>query len=603
MQSEGKIMNIYALLSLCASGICIALGVSVYFLNQKSTLNRLFMLTMVTNAYCAFCEFMLRQSTSLEAAQLWSNLLFVYAFFVAFALHFTLAYTESNLLKNKLAYVGLYLPPTIFAILDLTTNWISETPTLKFWGYTQTPSSYTVLSNICGVWAAIIGLTIIMVYYSYYIRSSDKTKRTQTKFIAAGFAIPVFISIITDSIFPVMGINFPPLGNISSSLTAFIVAYAVVKYELFCVSAEIAAENIFSTMPDAVILTNLKGLIVKVNRSLIELTGYKENEVVGQSIKQMVEKAGVLDKEDSTPKILAQLLKQRELRNIEISFYTKTGEKRTGTVSCSVVSNNSGTDVGLAFVLHDITKRKAMEQKLLKSERLASIGELAGIIGHDLRNPLTGIRAASYYLKTKYAGILDSKDEAMFDSIDKSIEYSNKIIHDLIDYSSEIKLELENTTPKKLVKGALALIKTPENIKVIDETSLTPDFQVDANKMRRSFLNIIKNAFDAMPNGGKLTIKGKKVGKSVIFNFKDNGEGMSKETLSKLWTPLFTTKAKGMGFGLAICKRTVKAHGGKMTLKSSAKKGTEVTIAIPYDLDNKVQWMTMLQSEIDSPHN
>ena len=111
-----------------------------------------------------------------------------------------------------------------------------------------------------------------------------------------------------------------------------------------------------------------------------------------------------------------------------------------------------GQDVGIAFVVHDITEQKEMEQKLLKSQRFALIGELAGIIGHDLSNPLTGIRGASYYLKNKYAAILDSKDEAMFETIEKSIEYSNKIVNDLIDYSSDIQLELENTTPLKLLK-------------------------------------------------------------------------------------------------------------------------------------------------------
>jgi len=132
------------------------------------------------------------------------------------------------------------------------------------------------------------------------------------------------------------------------------------------------------------------------------------------------------------------LRKQREIKNYEITFYSKSGEKKTGALSCSIVCDNRGQDVGMAFVLHDITKRKEMEQKLIKAERLASIGELAGILGHDLRNPLNAIQVAAYYLKTKYANMLDSKDESMFESIDKSINYSDKIVNDLIDYSSEV---------------------------------------------------------------------------------------------------------------------------------------------------------------------
>ncbi len=594
-------MNIYALLSLCASGICIALGVTVYFLNRKSSLNKLLTLTMATNAYCAFCEFMVRQATTLETAQLWSKLLFVWPFFIAFSLHFTLAFTESNLLKSKLTYVGLYFPALLFSMIHLTTDWITAPPVLRFWGYTVTPPSHSVISSIDGVWAATTGLLALMLYALFYYRINDKTKKKQTKFVAFGFAIPVFVSIITDSVFPVMGVNFPPLGNVSSSLTAFIVAYAIVKHELFSLNAEIAAENIFSTMPDSVILTNLEGVIVKVNPSLSELTGYHEKELVGKTIREMLEKAGVLNKGNATPQIIAQLLKQRELKNYEISFFTKSGGKRTGSLSCSVVCNNSGRDVGLAFVLHDITNRKAMEQKLLKAERFASIGELAGIIGHDLRNPLTGIRGASYYLKNKYAAILDSKDEAMFETIDKSIEYSNKIVNDLIDYSSEIKLELENTTPQKLVKSTLTLITPPANIQVIVEAQETPEFYIDSGRMRRSFVNIIKNAFDAMPNGGELTIESKKSNETIFFSFTDTGSGMTQETLNKLWTPLFTTKAKGMGFGLAICKRTVEAHGGKITAESSIKKGTTITIEIPLNLGNKEELFSLLLGEVYSP--
>ena len=241
----------------------------------------------------------------------------------------------------------------------------------------------------------------------------------------------------------------------------------------------------------------------------------------------------------------------------------------------------------MAFLVHDITEGKEMEQKLIKAERLVSIGELAGLLGHDLRNPLNAIRVAAYYLKTKYANILDSKDGSMFESIDKSINYSDKIVNDLIDYSSEIKLELETATPKSLVKSTLALIPPPQNVQVIDKTKEAPEFQVDAGRMSRGFVNIIKNAFDAMPNGGELIIKSEKVDENIVFSFKDTGDGMTQKTLGKLWMPLFTTKAKGMGFGLAICKRTVEAHDGKITAESALKKGTTIKVELPLNLKSK----------------
>jgi signal transduction histidine kinase len=95
----------------------------------------------------------------------------------------------------------------------------------------------------------------------------------------------------------------------------------------------------------------------------------------------------------------------------------------------------------------------------------------------------------------------------MFASIDESINYSDKIINDLMDYSSEINLDLETVTPKSLVKNALALMASPQNVVVIDETKEAPKFRVDARKISRGFMNIVKNSFDAMPDGGKLFIK------------------------------------------------------------------------------------------------
>ena len=223
------------------------------------------------------------------------------------------------------------------------------------------------------------------------------------------------------------------------------------------------------------------------------------------------------------------------------------------------------------------------QAKLVKSERLAAIGELAGMVGHDLRNPLTSIKGAAYFLKAKYSKGLDATGKMMLSTIDNSIDYSNKIINDLLDYSKDIKLELSGTTPKSLLKNTFALIEVPENIKIADETEDTPKFKADTGKMSRVFVNIIKNAFEAMPQGGTFTITSREAKDNVEIVFEDTGIGMSQETLNKLWTPLFTTKAKGMGFGLPICKRIVEAHGGRIFVESAAGIGTTFTVTLPVD--------------------
>ncbi|MGA3190878.1 MAG: ATP-binding protein [Candidatus Bathyarchaeia archaeon] len=224
---------------------------------------------------------------------------------------------------------------------------------------------------------------------------------------------------------------------------------------------------------------------------------------------------------------------------------------------------------------------KEAQQQLVKSERLAAIGELAAMIGHDLRNPLTGIAGAAYYLKAKCSPKMDSKLKEMFKVIEKDVEYSNKIINDLLEYSRDIKLDLNESNPGSMVKEALSAVKIPKKVEVADLTRDKPEMKVDTGKMKRVFVNIIKNAVDAMPKGGRLTIESRESNGDLEIVFSDTGVGMSEKTLGNIYRPLFTTKAKGMGFGLAICKRFVEAHGGKIHVRSTVGKGSTFIVTLP----------------------
>jgi PAS domain S-box-containing protein len=243
--------------------------------------------------------------------------------------------------------------------------------------------------------------------------------------------------------------------------------------------------------------------------------------------------------------------------------------------------------------------QKAQAQ-LMKSERLAAIGELAGMVGHDLRNPLTGIAGATYFLKTRLRSKGERRVLEMLNLIQDNIKCSDKIIGDLLEYSREIRLEVSEANPKLLVQDALSAVQVPRNVRVVNKVGRKIRLQVDKDKMRRVFINIIRNAFDAMPKGGTLTIESEDLGDSVAFNFSDTGVGMSSQTLAKVWSPLFTTKAKGMGFGLPICKRLVEAHSGRISVESRVGEGTTFTVTIPVEpkvdqVENNV-WVNLPES-------
>ncbi len=223
------------------------------------------------------------------------------------------------------------------------------------------------------------------------------------------------------------------------------------------------------------------------------------------------------------------------------------------------------------------TKQLAEAQaQIIKSERLAAIGELAGMIGHDLRNPLAGIKNSAYYLKKKGVEIPENQAKEMIETIDKCVEHSNKIINDLLDYSREIRLDRKDIPVGVLLSEALAMVQVPEKVKIVNNLT-NAEVNVDEDRIKRVFINLIKNAVDAMPNGGTLTIDSKQVADYLEISFADTGMGISDEVLPKLFSPLFTTKAQGMGFGLAICKRIVEAHEGTITVHTCKGTGTTFT--------------------------
>jgi signal transduction histidine kinase len=205
----------------------------------------------------------------------------------------------------------------------------------------------------------------------------------------------------------------------------------------------------------------------------------------------------------------------------------------------------------------------ATQQQLVKNERLAAIGELAGMVGHDLRNPLASIKNATYFMKKKVANIPEKQTQEMLNIIDNSIEHADKIINDLLDYARELHLELGETSPQMLFTHALELVQVPEKVKIVNKTSAEPKMSVDIEKIERVFVNLIKNAIDALPNVATIEIRSIQSGPNIELSFADTGVGITDDVLQKIFSPLFTTKAQGMGFGLAIFKRLVVAHVGQ----------------------------------------
>lgn len=267
-------------------------------------------------------------------------------------------------------------------------------------------------------------------------------------------------------------------------------------------------------------------------------------------------------------KVVAELDVERQT----LSAFTKEDQKLLEILALQV-----------AFAmkrLADLGRLRQSQEQLLKSQRLAAIGETAAMVAHDIRNPLQSIAGASYLLKARTSNT-DWKLDEIIRIIDKSVEYSDKLLEELMEYSKDITLHRTESSPSLLIKESISKVQIPNTIRVEDMTTTTPTCFVDKDQLIRTFINIIENALDAMSAGGTLTISNKQVNGKMEIVFADTGRGISKEDMEKIWAPLYTTKPKGVGLGLAICKRIVEAHGGTINVESSLGKGSIFTITIP----------------------
>jgi len=250
-------------------------------------------------------------------------------------------------------------------------------------------------------------------------------------------------------------------------------------------------------------------------------------------------------------------------------------------VLCRVIPGYEETLAKVLVCIVDLTPEKRLRETLLKSQRLATIGETATMVGHDLRNPLQGISGAAYNIRKHLGSTADRSVTDMLDVIDNGVKYSNRIVNDLLDFSRESQIRLLPTTPKSIVRQALANQEIPNNIRVEDRMLDDSEFLADEAKLSRVITNLVQNAVDAMPKGGTLTISSTRKDSSVSIRVADTGIGIPRDHLSKIWNTLFTTKSKGMGLGLPICKRFVEAHGGTISVETTVGKGSVFTVTIP----------------------
>ncbi len=238
--------------------------------------------------------------------------------------------------------------------------------------------------------------------------------------------------------------------------------------------------------------------------------------------------------------------------------------------------------------LEELVKKRT--EKLKATERLAAIGETAGMVGHDIRNPLQTITGELYLVKCELTSLPDGETKRnlmeSLEVIGDQMSYINKIVADLQDFARVSKPSVEDVNLEKTLNDIILTINVPEGIRVaISIQEGFPKFRSDSSYLKRIFINLLTNAVQAMPNGGKLSVKASWSGAIVKVSVEDTGQGIPEEAKEKIFRPLFTTKARGQGLGLAVVKKLTNALGGNIWFESKVGQGTRFIVEIPLRIE------------------
>jgi PAS domain S-box-containing protein len=317
-----------------------------------------------------------------------------------------------------------------------------------------------------------------------------------------------------------------------------------------------------------------------ISRNIVSLLGFEADELTGP-VGANFWKTRIQPDDFRKYRSEIPLLWRDGHHTFEYRFLHKDGAYRWIREEERVIRNSEDQVQDVVGYWTDVTEHKRLEEELLKSQRLAAIGEITRMVGHDLRNPLQGIAGATDVLKKQLGNVADATTTEMLDVLEKDVAYSNRIITDLLDYSKTIQLTPVETSLRSLIEQSLQMVPKPNGVTVVDQTV---DLQIKVDpQIQRVFVNLIKNAYDAMPHGGRLVIKTRASKEFVEMSLCDTGEGPTEEVIQKLWKGPVTTKAKGLGLGLAISKRIIEAHGGSISLEKGSELGALVRVNIPIE--------------------
>ncbi|MFQ5587455.1 MAG: nitrogen regulation protein NR(II) [Nitrospiria bacterium] len=341
-------------------------------------------------------------------------------------------------------------------------------------------------------------------------------------------------------------------------------------------------EDIVHSMPSGLITTDLHGKITSFNRSATEITGYPPEEVIG---KTWWEKFAWQDIQNHFKALADTQMSKR----FEGEIRHKSGETCLLGVTISALRNDQGSQTGIIGTFQDLTEIRNLEEAVHRKERLATIGEMAAGMAHEIRNPLASLSGSIQVLQNELA--LSGENLKLMEIANRESERLNVFVTQFLRYARPLPPQREWLNLHNLLSETTHLIQNnpacTQRIQIMLEEAREPILAfVDPDQMKQVFWNLINNAHQAIQGIGTLTLSARRVMRRleedmIEILFKDTGKGIAEADLPNIFNPFFTTKSAGSGLGLAIVQRVVEEHAGEISVSSQPGE-TIFKIRLPF---------------------
>jgi two-component system, NtrC family, sensor histidine kinase PilS len=336
-------------------------------------------------------------------------------------------------------------------------------------------------------------------------------------------------------------------------------------------------DNIIDSINSGLLTTDADGRITFANRAAVEITGRPAEALRDLTIPRL------LGQEDGLLDAIRAALDSRRRHRFEIDYRAPGRDLYLG-FTVSILRERDGRSVGMIFIFQDLTDIRVLEEEVALKKHMASLGEMAAGMAHELRNPLASISGSVQVLRRELRPQGEAGD--LMDIVVKESKRLDGTIRDFLMFAKPGRFHPERADVARLLGETLSLLENsderrPDHRILTDVGSARVMAMVDVNRLKQVFWNLAKNALKAMPEGGILKAGARSTESGAVIDFSDSGIGMSAGEVASNFEPFHGSFVSGSGLGLAIVYRIVQEHGGRIQVRSRPGQGTTVTLSLP----------------------